>query len=696
MGRHRKKFQKKGERAERGHYKDIVRENENYKNYYKEQACFDVAELDLFIESMQQPLPAVFRITGYKKHAKQLLKNMKNTHFEEMTALTIQDELVKTPVALPWYPAQLAWQTDLNRTQIRKNPQLQKFHAFLIAETESGHISRQEAVSMIPPLLLDVKPHHKVLDMCAAPGSKTAQIVELLHQDDSTPIPGGICVANDKDNKRCYMLVHQINRLNSPSSIIVNHDAATFPDIYLKNSDGKERALQYDRVLCDVPCSGDGTLRKNTDVWVKWNIANSIYLHGIQLKILIRGLELLTNGGQLVYSTCSLNPIEDEAVVAAAMHKCGAAVELLKVELPGLKWSPGTTSWRVMDKMQNWYEKYEDLPDTVKNIVKTMFPPEDKDEVRNMHLERCLRLLPHQQDTGGFFVAVLRKVSNLPWQKVISEEELNGSPKQPPKKKRKWVPGFKEDPFVFFGDEEQGIIDEVKSFYGLSDNFPHQQLMCRTKTGKKRHIYFVSELVRNIVVNNEESLKVINTGVRVLSRADNTQAGVKCAFRLVHDGSESMEQFMSERLVKITIEDAIALLSEEQPKFEQLTEVLQKKLLNLDPGSLMFKYVPPNPEADVECDLLMCGWKGGRSARLYMCRNERMHFLHMVGQPVPEYLLPNKSSRRSRAEANAQGNNGVGKEETEEKSEMSNASEDVVNNPDVVEEKVVLENDATV
>jgi len=51
----------------------------------------------------------------------------------------------------------------------------------------------------------------------------------------------------------------------------------------------------------------------------------------------------------------------------------------------------------------------------------------------------------------------------------------------------------------------------------------------------------------------------------------------------------------------------------------------------------------------------MCGWRGGRSARYYMCRNERMHFLNMIGHPVPEHLLPNKSSRRSRAEDEREG-----------------------------------------
>ena len=71
--------------------------------------------------------------------------------------------------------------------------------------------SRQETVSMIPPLVLDVKPHHKVLDMCAAPGSKTAQLIEAIHSSvEDDVVPEGLVVANDADNSRCYMLVHQV------------------------------------------------------------------------------------------------------------------------------------------------------------------------------------------------------------------------------------------------------------------------------------------------------------------------------------------------------------------------------------------------------------------------------------------------------------------------------------------------------
>ncbi len=83
--------------------------------------------------------------------------------------------------SLEWYPNELAIHLNLTRQNVRKNEDLKSLKQFLIDQTESGNLNRQEAVSMIPPLLLDIKSHHKILDMCAAPGSKTAQLVELLH-----------------------------------------------------------------------------------------------------------------------------------------------------------------------------------------------------------------------------------------------------------------------------------------------------------------------------------------------------------------------------------------------------------------------------------------------------------------------------------------------------------------------------------
>lgn len=74
--------------------------------------------------------------------------------------------------------------------------------------------------------------------MCASPGSKTAQLIEYLHKDD-VRLPKGFVVANDIDNNRCYMLVHQAKRLSSPNIVITNHDASIMPNFTVTNAGKK-------------------------------------------------------------------------------------------------------------------------------------------------------------------------------------------------------------------------------------------------------------------------------------------------------------------------------------------------------------------------------------------------------------------------------------------------------------------------
>lgn len=77
---------------------------------------------------------------------------------------------------MPWYPNGDGYKLGTDRRMLRKCPELALFHKWMMQHTENGNITRQEAVSMVPPLALDVSPHHKCLDMCAAPGSKTTQV----------------------------------------------------------------------------------------------------------------------------------------------------------------------------------------------------------------------------------------------------------------------------------------------------------------------------------------------------------------------------------------------------------------------------------------------------------------------------------------------------------------------------------------
>lgn len=118
-------------------------------------------------------------------------------------------------------------------------------------------------------------------------------------------------------DSRAYMLVHQCKRINSPLLMITTHLGQDFPtlvsdvpagDLSSFNLSRLRKNGFFDRVLCDVPCSGDGTMRKQPNIWGKWNTASGFGLHPLQLQIAERGLKMLKPDGLMVYSTCSMSP----------------------------------------------------------------------------------------------------------------------------------------------------------------------------------------------------------------------------------------------------------------------------------------------------------------------------------------------------------------------------------------------------
>ena len=143
---------------------------------------------------------------------------------------------------------------------------------------------------MVPPLLLDVQPGQTVLDMCASPGSKTQQLLEMLEgmaDPAGNAVAGrGLVVANDADEKRCHLLTSRAGKLSSTGLMVTNHDARLFPE-ELPRRDGGEglEPITFDRVLCDVPCSGDGTLRKSPVIWRRWSAGPGNMLHKLQLQV---------------------------------------------------------------------------------------------------------------------------------------------------------------------------------------------------------------------------------------------------------------------------------------------------------------------------------------------------------------------------------------------------------------------------
>jgi 16S rRNA C967 or C1407 C5-methylase (RsmB/RsmF family) len=305
-------------------------------------------------------------------------------------------------------------------------------------------IARQELGSMLPVWLLEksglldkyvfpgkqTAPACRVLDMCASPGSKTMQIAELLLPLGSQPRKGRVR-ANDVNESRLKALQEAVDRSGIPRiNEVINYsnvDASLFPV-------PKSETKKYDVILADVPCSGDGTCRKDIHIIPNWLPSVGTALHLIQVKILVRALHCVSVGGIVSYSTCSLNPIEDEAVVSAALNHIqgespSMSFELLNPTIPtDLKLNPGVESWKVADHIGDldieekddssgedeseqvpklkWYDSYEEARDGgMSGASPSMWP-----QANLQGLSKCFRLFPQSQDTGGFFVAFVKRI----------------------------------------------------------------------------------------------------------------------------------------------------------------------------------------------------------------------------------------------------------------------------------------------
>jgi len=229
----------------------------------------------------------------------------------------------------------------------------------------AGLAHAQEAVSQLPVRVMGLEPGQRVLDMCAAPGGKTAQIAFALANR-------GTLIANDIANERIKALQGNLDRLGVVNTTTTCVDAANWP----------AAGGQFDRILVDAPCSSEGTLRRNPSLLQRLDPANSARLCPRQRALLRKAVQRCRPGGRIVYSTCTFAPEENERVVADILREYPGRLRLMPVELPGVVTGGGITHW-----------DGHALPE---------------------ELGHCVRIWPHHNDTGGFFIAVLEKDPGLP------------------------------------------------------------------------------------------------------------------------------------------------------------------------------------------------------------------------------------------------------------------------------------------
>jgi len=208
---------------------------------------------------------------------------------------------------------------------------------------------------MIPPLVLNPKPKEKILDMCASPGSKTTQIAQYMQNK-------GTLIANDIRKDRIAILERNLKRTGS-IAVVTMQPGQQFKDV------------KFDKILVDAPCSGTGTIR-NTLNFKDWNPETFERLSFEQKSLLHSAYNILKKGGLLVYSTCSMEPEENELVVDWLLKR----------------------------------HKKTNLEEITINLKRSKPILTYNKQKLDTRIKKTLRIWPQDNNTSGFFVAKIRKL----------------------------------------------------------------------------------------------------------------------------------------------------------------------------------------------------------------------------------------------------------------------------------------------
>lgn len=211
----------------------------------------------------------------------------------------------------------------------------------------NGYFYIQEVAASSSPYymsgdIVDTDPY-LILDMSASPWGKTTELAEYY--------PNSLIVANEIDKARLKWLFINLNRMWAENVVCTNYDGRFF----------KQTGEIFDKVLLDAPCSWEGTSFKTDDALKYWNLKNIKRIAKLQFGLLEAAVKSTKPGGEIVYSTCTLNTLENEQIVEKIMKKYGSVLEIIPVS-------------KKNDFQRNW---------------------------------------PHKNNTGGFFVAKLLKVDSI-------------------------------------------------------------------------------------------------------------------------------------------------------------------------------------------------------------------------------------------------------------------------------------------
>lgn len=223
---------------------------------------------------------------------------------------------------------------------------------------KQGLFNLQEIASMIPAVVLAPQKGERVLDAAAAPGNKTLQLCCLMENQ-------GEIVALDENRVRFKSLAYNIRKFGMKNVKAFNKSLLSV-----------QTQKPFDKILLDAPCSSEGLVRKDFDALRHWSKKLVERKAKLQTKMILKAWQMLKPCGTLVYSTCTLSPEENEAVMSKLLQK-NADAEIEKIAIGNFKLRNGLIEYK--------NKKFES------------------------GVENCVRILPQDNDTQAFFVAKIRK-----------------------------------------------------------------------------------------------------------------------------------------------------------------------------------------------------------------------------------------------------------------------------------------------
>ncbi len=285
----------------------------------------------------------------------------------------------------------------------------------------------QEPSAMTPASRLPVVPGERVLDLCAAPGGKATALAAALKGE-------GILVANDISASRCKALLRNLELFGASNVFVTNETPERLAEVFTGF---------FDKILVDAPCSGEGMFRKSQEVADDWSPEKVEFFAGQQRTILKSAASMLRPGGQLLYSTCTFAPAEDEGTVQWFLEQ-EPSMHLQKME-PYEGFGAGHPEWIGSDR--------EELKD-------------------------CVRIWPHKMNGEGHFLALFRKEGSTDealqagsGTALFQEEQEPAEKKKKKQKKNRGRAGGKDSGSrqqTGFSREEKEVLEAFLQEQGIS------------------------------------------------------------------------------------------------------------------------------------------------------------------------------------------------------------------------------------